>query len=731
MERGMQYGGGTSPLAIREPVNLRSESPHPSLTPNGKRKILFVNPRFPNSLWGFQGITDLVGIRSGQAPLGLATVAALTPPSITVDLQDENCRPLDLDTDADVVAIGCWNVQYHRACELAAEFRRRGKFVVVGGPYPTLCPERFVGGPFDVVFDGEVEVTWPQFCNDLAAGSPQSLYKQVGNVDMRLSPVPRFDLLQSGDYLHYFVQTTRGCPYQCEFCDIIITDGRVPRLKSISHVLTEIEAIAALGGEYIMFSDANFIGNPKYAEQLLRAMVEFGRANGFPLHFSAEMTLNVADKPQLLELMREANFTSVFVGIESPRVDSLKETKKRQNIHKPMIDSIRRIQSHNLIVTAGMIVGFDHDDNRIFQEQFDFLMDTGIAFTTCGVLTAIEKTPLYDRLQKEGRLLPYDSALVYGHGAADLNFIPKLMTVEEVQQGYNWLIRALYKSENYGARLVQALRQFGSSRDQRFVAHLDRRHLRITLKILRYFLLTGSRVRRRFFLRTLWQVMRSGPSVEKLDGALSYMIGHKHFHEYVTATHGDPEMVAAVSPFAEGAQAMDWWQDEFNKAYVKKLKRELSAGAEKLAWYGRRLRHAVAIPEAFLGDKVGECLRHYLNELGVEVVPVATAALSRLRDRADVFVLPILGKMRKGREELYEATQQFNERLQTELDKLPKVIRLPLDEDRKAVFDAFARVGLTFTLRIERLRQAYRKAATAVDYFPHQPGTPAGLVHMS
>jgi len=534
-------------------------------------KILFVNPRFPNSVWGFQGITELVGVRCGQAPLGLATVAALTPRDIEVALQDENCNPVDLDTDADVVAIGCWNVQYHRARELAAEFRRRGKLVVVGGPYPSLCPERFADGVFDVVFDGEVEVTWPQFCRDLAAGLPKPLYKQVGNVDMRLSPVPRFDLLRTGDYLYHFVQTTRGCPFQCEFCDIIITDGRIPRLKSIPQVLAEIETIADQGGKYISFSDANFIGNTKYADQLLRALVEFGRANGFPIHFSAEMTINVADKPNLLELLREANFTSVFIGIESPRVDSLVETKKRQNAHKPLIDSVRRIQAHNMIVVAGMIVGFDHDDVRIFQEQFDFLMEAGIPFTTCGILIPIEKTPLRARLEKEGRLLPYDSALTQGHGCADLNFIPKLMTGEELHQGYNWLIRALYTFENYGARLVQALRQFHSS------PHLDRRSQGQfdwqLLRVVRYFLLTRSRARRRFFLQTLRQALASKPSFEKLVEAVTFMIAHKHFHEFVTATHGDPEGVGSVSPFAEAPPVKDCWKDDFDQSMSRTSRR--------------------------------------------------------------------------------------------------------------------------------------------------------------
>lgn len=696
-------------------------------------KVLFVNPRFPNSLWSFQGIADLVGVRCGQAPLGLATVAALTPPDIAVELQDENSGPVDLDTDADVVAIACFNVQYHRARALAAEFRRRGKLVVVGGPYPTLCPERFADGLFNVVFDGEVEVTWPQFCRDLAAGSPRPLYKQVGNVEMRLSPVPRFDLLRGGDYLYYYVQTTRGCPFLCEFCDIIITDGRVPRLKSVPQVLAEIQAIAALGGKYVSFSDANFIGNPKYAEQLLRALVDFGQANGFPIHFSAEMTLNVAHMPHLLELMREANFESIFVGIESPRTDSLIETKKRQNIRKPLMDSIRTIQAHNLIITAGMIVGFDHDDVRIFQEQFDFLMEAGIPFTTCGVLFAIEKTPLFARLEREGRLLAHDSASVQVHGCADLNFIPKLMTVEEMQRGYNWLIRALYKYEHYGTRLVHALRQFRPrpALAGRTLGRFDWHLLRVVANLVRYFVLTRDRARRRVFLQTLRQALRREPSVEKLVNAVSFMIAHKHFREFVLTTHGDPEVVGPVSPFAEAPLLRDWWKDEFSEEHVKKLRKELCTGAKWFARFGRRLRGVVAVPEAFLTDKVGQCLRHYLGELGVEVVPVATAALSRLRERADLLVLPIVGSARNGREELCQVMQQMYELVHADLDKLPKVIHFSLDKDHGAVFDGFARIGLTFTRRIARLRQAYEKAVEAVIVPSGQPGNSSGLPQTS
>jgi hypothetical protein len=427
------------------------------------------------------------------------------------------------------------------------------------------------------------------------------------------------------------------------------------------------------------------------------------------------MTVTVVERPQLLDLLREANFTGIFVGIESPRVDSLKETKKRQNVHKPLLDSIRMIQSHNMMVVAGMIVGFDHDDVRIFEEQFDFLQEAGIAFTTCGVLTAIEKTPLHARLEKEGRLLPYDSATVLGHGAADLNFVPKLMTVDEVKRGYNWLIRSLYRYDHYGARVAQALRHFRprAERDRRTLARFDWKMARIVVNVVRHFLLTTNRTRRRTFIRTIRDGMQGHQGFERVFDAVSYLIAHKHFHEYVTEVHGDPETVAPRSPFAEAA-AERWWEGEFGPAYLESLRREAGAGRSWLAWFRPGLRRAVAVPEAFLTEKVGQCLRRYLDELGVEVIPVATAALSRLRGRADLFVLPILGSVRKGREELHQVVQQLQERVQADFDKLPRVVQLSIDGGREAVFEAFARIGLTFTGRVERLREAFETAVGAV-----------------
>jgi radical SAM superfamily enzyme YgiQ (UPF0313 family) len=518
--------------------------------------VLFICPRFPDSLWNFEGIHALAGVRAAQSPLGLATLAALTPAEMTVSLVDENVEPIDFDQPCDVVAISSFNVQWARAVEIAGEFRRRGRLVAIGGPYPTLCPERFENAA-DVLFIGEAEYTWPRFCRQLLAGQvPPPVFEQEhGRVLLTDSPIPRYDLLAGGRYLYHYVQTTRGCPFQCEFCDIIVTDGRRPRTKTVAQVLAEIEAIDRVGGRYIAFSDANLLAKPRFAEELLEALREFGERRGYPIRFSGEMTLNVVEHPRILQLMRDSNFESIFIGIESPRAASLAETKKTQNVRSSMIEDIQTVQSHNIMVIAGMIVGFDHDDAGIFQETFDFLQEAGIPFTTAGVLFAIEHTPLHARLEREGRLLDYDPTSVRVHGSADLNFHPKQMTREQLRQGYNWLIRALYGYDHYGDRLVRVMRRFSKpSRSGRVAGRrLTRTQAAIAGRVLVHFLFTRDRARRRFFLRTLWQVMRNKPSLQKLVVALSFMTIHKHLHEYVERVHGGVEAEGTVSPFAARA----------------------------------------------------------------------------------------------------------------------------------------------------------------------------------
>jgi hypothetical protein len=251
-----------------------------------------------------------------------------------------------------------------------------------------------------------------------------------------------------------------------------------------------------------------------------------------------------------LRLMQAANFETVFIGIESPRKASLLETNKRQNAHGPIAADVHKIQSYNMVVVAGMIVGFDHDDTLIFQEQFDLLMDAGIPFTTCGALIAIENTPLYYRMQREGRLLEQHHEY-HLHGAADINFMPKRMTLAELHQGYNWLIRALYTYENYSKRLITALQHFtpGLTPFRQNSPFTTRKTPKILINIARHFIFTSHKTRRRVFLKTLKDSFKGHFSLRKFVEVLTYMTMHKHFHEYVTKMYGDPETVGAYSPF--------------------------------------------------------------------------------------------------------------------------------------------------------------------------------------
>ncbi len=529
-----------------------------------KQRVCFINPAFPESLWSFHGVTPLIGKKGSFAPLGIATIAACTPPDFEIEVYDEEIESINFDTDADIIALTAFNVQSTRAFEIAREFRRRERLVCMGGPYASLCPEKCK--PYvDVLLEGEGELIWQEFLADYKERNHKSYYKQREKISMTSSPLPRFDLLKVKDYLEFSVQTSRGCPFTCEFCDIIVTDGRVPRTKSVEQVLAEIEKIYELGVGSVVFTDANFIGNPKYTKQLLEALVRFGQGRGFPISFACEATINLAtnEKEEILGLMQEANFDRVFVGVESPRKSSLVETKKLVNTRGSLVDNIRKIQSYGMYVAAGMIVGFDSDDKGIFQEQFDFLTEAGIPFTTVGTLVALENTPLYERLKREGRLVDYSYENFRGHGTSDSNFIPKQMTLEELQRGYNWLIRALYAYDNYSRRLLRWIDNFSKNGLKRIgnrpylPAFMNTRNgsysslglLKIMKNVFWYYL-GGDGERRHFFISTMFETLRGGANHRRIVAALSFLVLHKHFHEYVEKIHGNPESVGHFPPYS-------------------------------------------------------------------------------------------------------------------------------------------------------------------------------------
>jgi radical SAM superfamily enzyme YgiQ (UPF0313 family) len=401
-------------------------------------RVLLVNPKFPESFWSFRWALDrvLVDKRALNPPLGLATVAALCPQHWEVEIVDENIESVPLDPHADIVGVCGMGVQFARQKELLAFYKSRGYHVVAGGSYASLCPELYESLAHTVVA-GEAEYIWPQFCRDFEAGRPQSLYRETGVVSLADSPVPRFELLQLSKYQKVSLQFSRGCPFRCEFCDIIVMFGRKPRTKSVEQIRAELDLLRELDQNSIFFVDDNLIGDKPAAKRLLRFLRSYQEEHQYHFRLGTEASLNLAQDKELLELFRAANFEWVFIGIESPDEASLKETRKFQNTRQDMLSSVQRIHSCGIEVFAGFIIGFDNDTTEVFEKQYQFIMQSGIQVAMVGLLIAVPKTPLYERLAREGRLL-------HGWNSADntklgANIIPMRMTYDEMVDGYRSL----------------------------------------------------------------------------------------------------------------------------------------------------------------------------------------------------------------------------------------------------------------------------------------------------
>jgi radical SAM superfamily enzyme YgiQ (UPF0313 family) len=412
-------------------------------------RICLINPRFPTSFWGLDHGLPLLGKKANMPVLALPVLAGLTPEEHEVTLLDENIAEIDFDAmeSFDIVGLTGMTVQRDRMREILTELHARDVFTVVGGPWISVAEDWFVG-LVDVIFVGEAEETWPRFLDEWARGEHASRYEQAEKTDMTKVPPPRYDLVPFPEYAMGCVQTSRGCPFQCEFCDIIVIFGRRPRVKTAEQVVAEVEAQQRLGARVIFLVDDNFIGNKKAAKVILRALIAWQRARGYPLAFFTEASLDLAEDDELMRLMAEAGMVAVFIGVESPDEEALRETKKFQNVRGGLVERVRRVQDAGLEVYAGMIVGFDHDDPSVFERQFTFLKQARIVGAMAGMLSAIPKTPLFDRLEAEGRL---DNAAADDPKVAT-NVIPLRMTREELRDGWLDLMDRLYDAESYFER---------------------------------------------------------------------------------------------------------------------------------------------------------------------------------------------------------------------------------------------------------------------------------------
>jgi len=414
--------------------------------------IVIINPRFDLSFWGLEHCVQLFGKRANLPVACLGLLAALVPNHHKVTLIDENVEDIDFErvVRADLVCLTGMSIQGRRLIEILQKVKSHGVMTVVGGPMATVEPES-LEGLADVVFIGEADETWPQFLSDWERGCHKSRYEQQGKTDVTKLPLPRIDLLRIDRYMFGSLQISRGCPFTCEFCDIIVTFGRRPRLKTSEQVLAELEAFQRAGLRIVFVVDDNLIGNKKAIKPVLRDIIRWQQERAYPLTLFTEASLDLAEDEELMELMGLANFQNVFIGIETPNEESLRETKKYQNVRPKagtLLERVHRVQQNGIDVWCGMIVGFDHDDPSIFEVMPKFLAEARISAAIISMLHAIPTTPLYDRLKQEGRLSDDDASDKYG-----TNVIPLGMSREVLRDGFVQVMQDCYSADAYFQRL--------------------------------------------------------------------------------------------------------------------------------------------------------------------------------------------------------------------------------------------------------------------------------------
>jgi radical SAM superfamily enzyme YgiQ (UPF0313 family) len=419
-------------------------------------KVLLVYPEFPDTYWSFRHALVFEGKRSAFPPLGLLTVSAMLPQGWERRLVDMNVRRLsEADIEwADLVFASAMIVQKESLEGVVRLCKARGKRVVVGGPYVSTSAEELPDA--DHIFVGEAETTLPAFLGDLERGEARRFYKAAERPALTHTPVPDFRLAELNRYSAMSVQYSRGCPFSCEFCDIIEIYGRVPRTKTNGQMLAELDALRETGWRGLVFIvDDNFIGNKRNVRGLMPELIKWSEAHGRPFSFITEASVNLAEDDALLDMMRRANFRRVFLGIETPVEESLKEAQKGQNTRRDLLDSVRKIQSYGMEVMAGFIVGFDNDPEDIFERQIEFIRESAIPLAMVGLLTALPDTQLWRRLKKEGRLLKESGG---NNVAADasLNFVPRMDTARLVE-GYKRIVRTIYSPAEYYQRALDCL----------------------------------------------------------------------------------------------------------------------------------------------------------------------------------------------------------------------------------------------------------------------------------
>lgn len=484
-------------------------------------KVLLVYPEMPVTYWSFRYTLPFIGKKASIPPIGLLTVAAMLPKDFDVKLVDMNVSRLtEKDIlSADLVFTSTMLVQKRSHEKVVALCNRLNRAVVAGGPFPTSSYEQINGVSHFVL--NEAEVTLPQFLNDYTAGEAKQIYKCEDKPDITKTPAPRFDLLDTDKYAIMALQYSRGCPFSCEFCDIVSMFGHIPRTKTPNQFVNEMDALYRAGYRGSLFVvDDNFIGNKKNVKELLPLISKWQMDNGYPFTLFTEASVNLADDVELMDMMVSSGFNMVFLGIETPVKESLLETHKIQNVKSNLLDSIHIIQKKGMEVAGGFIVGFDNDPEDIFERQIGFIQRSGIPSAMVGLLTALPNTRLYKRLETEKRLV---DVFTSGNNTHDLslNFIPK-MDMTRLIEGYKKVLEEIYEPKRYFYRCLSLLRILTPHRNSK---------RRIRLPEFRALILSLSRQTFSFYgleyIKFIGKVLMTRPSSFQL--AITLAVKGHHF----------------------------------------------------------------------------------------------------------------------------------------------------------------------------------------------------------
>ena len=503
--------------------------------------VLLVYPLFPKTFWSYEKILELVNRKVLLPPLGLITVAAILPQEWNFKLVDRNVRSI---TEAewqwaDMVILSAMIVQKDDLLSLIKESKRRGIKVACGGPYPTSMPQDPQGAGVDYLILDEGEITLPMFVDAIANGEPSGIFRSTEKPDVTGTPVPRFDLLELDAYDSMSIQFSRGCPFQCEFCDIIVLYGRKPRTKAPAQLLAELEALYQLGWRRSVFMvDDNFIGNKRNVRLLLQELKVWQKNHQYAFSFITEASVDLAADQELMDLMMECRFDAVFVGIETPDEESLQLTQKFQNTRSSLTDAVEAITKTGLRVMAGFIIGFDGEKTGAGDRIVKFVNQTGIPATTFAMLQALPHTALWHRLEKEGRLRSGNGNI---NQTTLLNFVPT-RPVEEIAREYVEAFCALYEPNAYLDRVYSYYLKLGAPKVKATGQTISMTDLKaLAIVIWRQGFKRNTRWK---FWHHLFSIIKRNPPV--WEQYLTVCAHNEHFMEYRDIVRNEIEVQLAA-----------------------------------------------------------------------------------------------------------------------------------------------------------------------------------------